>query len=114
MGSMSLLNSRTELWDTKLTCRVVLLSFLSILLNAKLMLYAMLQSRCTRPIIFGLSRVRWAKLIALRFTLVVSFLAKLVCSSSVVVMLLSRNRSSSKRPSDVLSPCYFVLLVVFF
>ena len=58
-----------ELWDRKLTCRMVLLSFLNVLLKAELMLYAVLRPRCARPI-FGLMRVQWAELIALRFALV--------------------------------------------
>ena len=45
----------------------------------------------TRPII-GLSPVPWAKSIALRFALLVPFLAKSVRSSSVVVMLFWGNR----------------------
>ena len=88
--------SQTELWAAKLMCRVVLLSFLSVLLKAKRMLYAVLHPRCTRPI-FGVSRVTWAKLIALRLALVASFLAKTMHSSSVLVMLLLRNRLSLSR-----------------
>ena len=72
---------------------MVLLSFLNVLLKAELMMYAVLHPRCARPI-SGLSRVLWAKLIALRFTLVASFLAKSVRLASAVVMLLSRNRLS--------------------
>ena len=82
-----------ELWDAKLTCHMVLLSFLNVLLKAKFMLYAVLRSHCARPI-FGLSRVPWAESIALRFALVASFLAKLVNLSFAVVMLLLRNRLS--------------------
>jgi hypothetical protein len=81
------------------------------------MLYAMLHPPCTRPIL-GLSRVPSAKSIALHFALLVSFLAKSVRSSSAVVMLLSRNRSSLSCSyhclPDVLSPCYLALSAVFF
>ncbi len=78
-----------ELWDAKLTCRMVLLSFLNILLKAELMLYVVLHPPCARPM-FSLLRVPWAKSIALRFLLVALFLAKSVRSSSAVVMLSSR------------------------
>ena len=76
MGSVLLMKSRMELWDAKLTCRMVLLSFLNVLLKAELMLYVMLHPPCARPM-FSLLRMAL-------------FLAKSVCSSSAVVMLSSR------------------------
>ena len=86
MGSVCSLKSRTELWDAKLTCCMVLLSFLSVLLKAKPMLYVVLCSCWARPI-FGWSRILWAESIALHFALMALFLDKSVRSSSAVVML---------------------------
>ncbi len=92
-GSLWSLYSCTVLWVAKLTCCLVLLSFLIVWLKAELMLYTQLRPRCARRIL-GLSRLTWDKLIALHFELLLSFLAKSVRSSSVIVMLLLRNRSS--------------------
>ncbi len=88
---------------------MVLLSFLKVLLKAKLMLYAVLHPRCTRPI-FSFSRILWAESIALRFALVVSFFGQVgtfvirggdaVIKKQVVTFL-----QLLKRPSDVLLPC---------
>jgi hypothetical protein len=75
-----------------LTC-LILLIFLSVLLNAEPKLYVALRPRWANPML-GVPRLVWAVLIAARFLLLVSFLAKLVHLFSARVMLLLRNRSS--------------------
>ncbi len=60
-------------------------------LNAEPKLYEVLHPCWANPVL-GVPRLVWAVLIAARFLLLVSFLAKLVRSSSARVMLLSRNR----------------------
>ena len=77
-----------ELWAAKLMCRVVLLSFLNVLLKAELMLYAVLRLRCAR-LILGLSCVPWCRVYCFSFCVGVIVYdqdgAFVICYSDAVV-----------------------------